>query len=577
MPDAYEDAHPPLDKNNSADAAFDLDMDTLSNLQEFAAGTNPQVGDSDGDGLNDNSDPWPTNTAYNIDSDNDGLPDAWELAHGLDPYNANDANDPEFGDWDLLTPLQEFALGTDPQSGDTDGDGGISDDRHDVDPTHAHGFDMDLDADFDGMPAWWENLPWNGCCTDDSFAFDGFDDMDGDGVNNLQEYRNGTWPDIAQDRDDDNDGMPNGWEAAHGLQPTDPYNGSYDQDADGLSNLDEFKAGTDPMLADSDRDGVNDGDDHWPMDAQYALDSDDDGLPDAYEDAHPPLDKNNSADAAFDLDMDTLSNLQEFAAGTNPQVGDSDGDGLNDNSDPWPTNTAYNIDSDNDGLPDAWELAHGLDPYNANDANDPEFGDWDLLTPLQEFALGTDPQSGDTDGDGGISDDRHDVDPTHAHGFDMDLDADFDGMPAWWENLPWNGCCTDDSFAFDGFDDMDGDGVNNLQEFTWGTDPSLEDSDGDGLSDGHEFFVLHTNPAAADTDGDGVNDAIDKFPLDASDWADNDLDGIGNNADPDDDNDGWNDVVDAFPLDPSQHDANTVYPLSGMFRGSSIHEHGFVQ
>jgi hypothetical protein len=40
-----------------------------------------------------------------------------------------------------------------------------------------------------------------------------------------------------------------------------------------------------------------------------------------------------------------------------------------------------------------------------------------------------------------------------------------------------------------------------------GTDPGKADTDGDGLSDGHEAVVTHTDPLAADTDDDGVGDA----------------------------------------------------------------------
>ena len=44
-----------------------------------------------------------------------------------------------------------------------------------------------------------------------------------------------------------------------------------------------------------------------------------------------------------------------------------------------------------------------------------------------------------------------------------------------------------------------------------------------------------------DSDGDTYTDDIDVFPLDPEEWADNDLDGIGDNADLDDDNDGYSD------------------------------------
>ncbi|HXI83470.1 MAG TPA: thrombospondin type 3 repeat-containing protein [Verrucomicrobiae bacterium] len=42
------------------------------------------------------------------------------------------------------------------------------------------------------------------------------------------------------------DGIPNGWKLSHGLDPFDPNLGSEDADGDGLSNLQEYLAGTDP-------------------------------------------------------------------------------------------------------------------------------------------------------------------------------------------------------------------------------------------------------------------------------------------------------------------------------------------
>ena len=52
----------------------------------------------------------------------------------------------------------------------------------------------------------------------------------------------------------------------------------------------------------------------------------------------------------------------------------------------------------------------------------------------------------------------------------------------------------------------------------------------------------------SDSDGDGVSDADDAFPNDASETADTDGDGVGNNEDTDDDGDGVLDTADAFPL-----------------------------
>ena len=54
-----------------------------------------------------------------------------------------------------------------------------------------------------------------------------------------------------------------------------------------------------------------------------------------------------------------------------------------------------------------------------------------------------------------------------------------------------------------------------------------------------------------DRDGDGVKNGVDVAPDDASEWADDDGDGIFDNADDDKDNDGLTDDVDPLPLTPS--------------------------
>jgi len=47
-------------------------------------------------------------------------------------------------------------------------------------------------------------------------------------------------------RDDDGDGMPNGYELSHGLDPLNAADANADNDGDGMSNLEEYQAGTDP-------------------------------------------------------------------------------------------------------------------------------------------------------------------------------------------------------------------------------------------------------------------------------------------------------------------------------------------
>ena len=126
------------------------------------------------------------------------------------------------------------------------------------------------------------------------------------GVENIQTIQvNGL--DIPLDNDSDDDGIPDGWEVTHGLDPLDSSDASGDSDGDGLTNLEEYELNTDPQNVDSDSDGIPDS---WEI--QYNLD---------------PTD---SSDASLDPDGDGLSNLREYELGTDPHNSDSDGDGFSD-------------------------------------------------------------------------------------------------------------------------------------------------------------------------------------------------------------------------------------------------------
>ncbi|HMO03026.1 MAG TPA: S8 family serine peptidase [Kiritimatiellia bacterium] len=102
--------------------------------------------------------------------------------------------------------------------------------------------------------------------------------------------------------DSDGDGMPDWWEFIHFGSITGAAPGA-DPDADGLTNLQEFQIGTDPLNADSDGDGLTDGDEvniHQTNPAR--ADSDGDGLDDAFE----------------------------LAIGSDPRLADSNNNGLSD-------------------------------------------------------------------------------------------------------------------------------------------------------------------------------------------------------------------------------------------------------
>ncbi|MEM8547273.1 MAG: hypothetical protein AAGF46_03830, partial [Pseudomonadota bacterium] len=74
---------------------------------------------------------------------------------------------------------------------------------------------------------------------DDAFPLDATEtvDTDGDGVGN------------NADPDDDNDQMPDSFEEQFGFNPLDPSDAQADADNDGISNVEEFRRGSDPLVA----------------------------------------------------------------------------------------------------------------------------------------------------------------------------------------------------------------------------------------------------------------------------------------------------------------------------------------
>jgi hypothetical protein len=57
--------------------------------------------------------------------------------------------------------------------------------------------------------------------------------------------------------------------------------------------------------------------------------------------------------------------------------------------------------------------------------------------------------------------------------------------------------------------DPDQDGMTNIDEYNFDTDPLRPDIDSDGIADGDELFVYYTSPKAKDSDRDGFVDAVE--------------------------------------------------------------------
>jgi uncharacterized protein (DUF2141 family) len=138
-------------------------------------------------------------------------------------------------------------------------------------------------------------------------------------------WDNGTVP-ATDDYDSDGDGLPDSWEERYGLDPLDPTgnNGaSADPDQDGLSNMAEFIAGTDPRNSDTYGWGFGDYN-SWKTGTVYRtygeLYTDHDGLPDSWEMLNGLDTRLYDAYGVYgDPDGDGWANFTEYMKATDPK------------------------------------------------------------------------------------------------------------------------------------------------------------------------------------------------------------------------------------------------------------------
>ena len=138
----------------------------------------------------------------------------------------------------------------------------------------------------------------------------GVEDLDGDGLFDIEEEELGT---LADDADTDADGMSDLFEVRAGLDPLGDDAAS-DPDADELTNLEEHEAGTLPRDEDSDADGLTDGEEADIGTSPLKADTDSDQLSDLDE-----LDVHGTDALVADTDTGGTDDGRELLVdGTNP-------------------------------------------------------------------------------------------------------------------------------------------------------------------------------------------------------------------------------------------------------------------
>lgn len=491
----------------------DIRLAKSTPLTEYV-NTNIQLEDQDNDDLPDIKEIIYGTNVTNPDTDGDGMPDGWEVRNLLNPNSPTNAyEDP---DRDGLSNLEEYLHNTDPNNWDTDGDG-ILDEweiRYGLDPLNPRDASQDIDKDnltnLEEYKILGRNYTIEGLIkkyTEYTNIYS--NDTDNDGLTDWEEIC--VTNTLPYSWDSDGDGLPDGWEILNGLDPNSGFDANIDNDADSLSNINEWHFVTDPNNNDTDLDELPDG---WEIANRG------DWINGSWQ-----IDPLNPKDASEDPDGDNLTNLEECLAGTNPYKGDTEEDGLTDYEEvvtyrylyPDPTKK----DTDNDGLSDGDEVKRYGTNCSYFDTDYDGLSDWDevmvyhtcptdkdidrdnLDDKEEIFVYHTDPWNPDTDYDG-LRDDievKTDFYPdtpeingtnplkkdTDGDGMDdyweyMNSDIDGDGIPTWWEIR----------YGLDPFDpsdaskDWEKDGVTNLGEYINNTSPDTSDTNKNGIPDGNE-------------------------------------------------------------------------------------------
>ena len=506
----------------------------------------------------------------------------------------------EEGNYSVTDSTPEPEPEPEPQTGDLDGDGIPDDEDTDLDGDGIPD-DEDDDDDGDGIrdSIEIEDQETNDLYVEYKLAERGIDDSlrldprvfnedsDGDTAPDGYDF----FPDDASEQEDfDLDGV-GGHADADDLDPRI------------LESFDDY------VLAypdeDYDDDGVSNKDDAFPRHDKHSKDTDKDGIADE-RDSDKDGDGVDNAEDTLELNPDVWNEAQ-YDVWYKQQ--DDDGDGMENYRDPFP-NDEFNGEGPpkDDPRYEAWYAEQDFDndgvlnpddpaPYLEDVKTDAEYEQWHyearqaeegiwggeaphnasynqiFVTPEQYDP--EDPFTYDTDGDGirdsyemyihddmsGITDldtwgvmDRENLGGTG----EQDSRITYDPTLTWLDYVQAMGEWKTPN------NDIDGDGVNNLEDTFVYSGDEWEDVDEDGLGDNlADDDIGEVSDALLDSDGDGHVNKDDAFPYNPNEHLDSDGDGIGDEGDffpddpekslmPDMDGDGVEDSVDLFPTDPTK-------------------------
>lgn len=403
----------------------DTDGDGLPDSEEVLCyNSNPLAVDTDGDGLLDGNETLLGLNPISGDSDCDGMPDGWELASGLNPLadDADDDLDPVangFGDG--LSNWNEYVLGTNPLNADTDGDGLLDGEEcgwwEYVDSLPI--FNMagatnllqsSFNYDNDRLVV---RLPFTFKCagythTNLTICVDGLiglmSDRDassflshGDNCALLAYGTDSSYTTIAAYWDD----LYAKANGASQIKMADMTVGESRYAVIEYSNMQRKEQKDDASVTGSFQIVIPQGEPNTVYVRYFDLSSAFNGASATVGAQLPQYEK------AFQVCFNNPGAITNgmiiafhLGAGSNPQLQDSDGDGLGDAIEILAGTSARFVDTDLDGLPDGWEYSHGLAPLSAIGDNGPDGDmDGDGLKNLVEYLIGTNPSSSHTDGD----------------------------------------------------------------------------------------------------------------------------------------------------------------------------------